>query len=230
MSFLPLARRKKRGLWDIAPDYEMPGLPDFEPGAYDLSREPEPAPERQGFWQGGGKFGGRDAVAGILAMISDVAAQQGGREGSAISGLTGSRMSALEMARKQQKRNAQVKALQDAAVRRGMSPDDVTLQMGGIETPKAPELPTQARMAQWYQNATPEERAAFDATNPIVTNGYGSMLVPRGSLPMGGAMGGLQPGAVEDGYRFKGGNPADRNNWEPVGGAGLSQAPRRFRR
>lgn len=31
----------------------------------------------------------------------------------------------------------------------------------------------------------------------------------------------LQPGAVVNGYRFKGGNPQDRNNWEPVsGGAG----------
>jgi hypothetical protein len=30
--------------------------------------------------------------------------------------------------------------------------------------------------------------------------------------------GGPQPGAVEDGYRFNGGDPADQNNWEPVGG------------
>lgn len=28
--------------------------------------------------------------------------------------------------------------------------------------------------------------------------------------------GGPQPGAVEDGYRFRGGNPADPNSWEPV--------------
>lgn len=29
---------------------------------------------------------------------------------------------------------------------------------------------------------------------------------------------GPQPGMEKNGYRFKGGNPADRNNWEPIGG------------
>lgn len=34
--------------------------------------------------------------------------------------------------------------------------------------------------------------------------------------PGGGANGGPRPGDVEDGYRFLGGDPADRANWEPV--------------
>ena len=36
-----------------------------------------------------------------------------------------------------------------------------------------------------------------------------------------------QPGAIEDGHQFMGGNPADQNNWKPVGGA-IPQVSRPF--
>lgn len=53
--------------------------------------------------------------------------------------------------------------------------------------------------------------------------------------PMGGAgpqpaQAAPQPGAIEDGYRFRGGDPANPESWERVqGGAAPSNGPRRFR-
>ena len=60
----------------------------------------------------------------------------------------------------------------------------------------------------------------------------GGMLVntkdPAALGQVGGGQGGPQPGAIEDGYRFKGGNPADPNNWEPADGVPpVSAAPPR---
>lgn len=50
-------------------------------------------------------------------------------------------------------------------------------------------------------------------------NGRGQIVNPGGQGAP--ASGGPQPGQVVNGYRFKGGNPNDRNSWEPVqGGAG----------
>jgi hypothetical protein len=47
---------------------------------------------------------------------------------------------------------------------------------------------------------------------------------PRGqsSPPMSEGKSGPKPGTVEDGYMFKGGNPADPSNWEKVGGQSQS--------
>lgn len=44
----------------------------------------------------------------------------------------------------------------------------------------------------------------------------GDQAAPAGGGGGGGSGSGPQPGAVEDGYRFKGGDPADAKNWEPV--------------
>jgi hypothetical protein len=44
----------------------------------------------------------------------------------------------------------------------------------------------------------------------------GEVDLPQGNTTAPPADTGLQPGAVEDGFRFKGGDPADPNNWEQV--------------
>jgi hypothetical protein len=53
-----------------------------------------------------------------------------------------------------------------------------------------------------------EELAAHSEKNPLFAD------MPKPTAPAGG--GGLAVGTVDSGYRFKGGNPADRNSWEKV--------------
>lgn len=66
----------------------------------------------------------------------------------------------------------------------------------------------------------------------IASNGDGTFtVIPRGNQPAGLKQGGgPQPGQVEDGYRFKGGDPADSNNWEPAMGGPTPQASGNFPR
>lgn len=80
-----------------------------------------------------------------------------------------------------------------------------------------PEKPIAAqRNAEWWMSATPEQKTALEeysrTTQPRFTTGPDGRQyeVPRMNTP--------SPGQIEDGYRFKGGNPSDPNNWEEVGG------------
>lgn len=190
--------------------YQMPGTPGIGDG---ILAETKPA----GFWQGGEKFGVKDGVAGLLAVLGDAFSQRGGGEGGAVQMLAGGRMKAAEMAKQQ----AQQEQVYKQLITAGVPPEKAPLIISGVAKlgdvmPQAPELPTDARLAEWYRTATPEQRAAYDQTKPIVTQGYGSTVVPRSSLPTMG--GGPKPGTIEDGHQFMGGDPSDPKSWKPLGG------------
>lgn len=80
-----------------------------------------------------------------------------------------------------------------------------------------------------YEPGTPEfEQAA----RGVISNKYATEYVDengntrrRSALNLEPAAGGPQPGTVEDGYRFKGGDPANPSSWEPVGQGGQTAAP-----
>jgi len=97
-----------------------------------------------------------------------------------------------------------------------------------LQTPQGQEaLSTAGKQAvdMGYQPGTPEfTQAVHDIfvageSKPYVVGGETRLYTPKIGGP-GQAVGGPQPGAVEDGFRFKGGNPADPSAWEPVAGGG----------
>lgn len=187
----------------------------FAPVADGTYKQPQ-----EGFWNGGGKFTGRDGLSGLLAVIGDAFANQAGMQGGAVENLSGGRLSAIAMAKKQAVQAQEMEAARQRAVAAGVDPARADMMARGDPNPsewmpKQEALPERARMAQWYQNASPQERQAYDATNPIVTNGYGSAVVPRTSLP----------------------GTLDPNLWEPLDEGGPTQPasggfrrPPRYRR
>lgn len=151
---------------------------------YEMPQEEKPA----NFWQGGEKFGLKDGLAGVLAVLGDAFTQRGGGSSQFVQTLGTGRLSAIDAARKAQQQAAEIAAARQRAQAAGLSGPLADLMAHGDAKfsdiySKPPEAPADARLAQWYQNASPEERAAFDQVRPIITNGYGSAVVPRGSLP-----------------------------------------------
>jgi hypothetical protein len=81
-----------------------------------------------------------------------------------------------------------------------IGPDGQPQKLFADPTPKMNFIPDGRGGGQWLA---------------VPTNTGGGGLVSTG-MP---AAGGPAIGTVEDGFRFKGGNPADQSSWEPVGGA-----------
>lgn len=188
------------------------------------------AEEKPASWlQGGDKFGWRDGVALALAGIGDAFASQNGDNPQVMQGMMANAMKAREAARKAQLAAAERERLMQAGIAAGRTAPQMELILGGVgdyRDFKEPALPSQAQLAEWYRTATPEQRQAYDQTNPIVTNGYGSAVVPRSSIRPPSS---TPVGTIEDGYQFLGGDDKDPKNWRQVGGAGPAIAPRGFR-
>lgn len=106
---------------------------------------------------------------------------------------------------------------------------------GGIKDETANQ-PNIAKEVDYYRSLGRDDLAQqllqHHAEGPpvMVENGDGTKtLYPRAMLGQTATApttqgGGPQPGAIEDGYRFKGGDPARAKNWEPVNGGQTPQA------
>lgn len=188
------------------------------------------AEEKPTSWlQGGDKFGWKDGLSLALAGIGDAFAAQNGDNPQVMQGMMANAMKAREAARKAQLAAAEKERLIAMGMQAGRTAPQMELILGGVGDYgdfKEPALPSQAQLAEWYRTATPEQRQAYDQTNPVVTNGYGSTVVPRSAI---GPATSTPVGTIEDGYQFLGGDDRDPNNWRQVGGAGPAIAPRGFR-
>lgn len=192
-----------------APKFGKKRFPDFE-------QMPSPQmpqtnqPEKQD-WMSGGKMTGRDAAGLALLAIGDAF----GRKGSNNLG----NMLQNRMAIQQQERMAQQQ--------REQGWQDWQRKFDYTQANKAPDAPTPTALQRNYEylrGARPDLADQYlesQAMAPplVVPNADGTRTIyPAGSVPRGNTR--PQIGAVEDGYRFKGGNPSDPNAWEEVGGAG----------
>jgi hypothetical protein len=99
------------------------------------------------------------------------------------------------------------------------------------ERPDAISTAGKQAMDAGFQPGTPEFQQAVrgiieaSLAQPY-TGGQGETRLYTPGVFGGGqpaAQAGPQPGAVEDGYRFNGGNAADPNNWSPIAQGGPTQ-------
>jgi len=99
--------------------------------------------------------------------------------------------------------NAGLEALRSAMQQNGKSPAEIA--------------DTIERLTPSYMDTA---ATLHDKVNGIATelNNYGAQLSnPSKKVPTSEKGKAPKPGDVVDGYRFKGGNPNDQKNWEPVG-------------
>lgn len=195
-------KKKMGGLFGAPGSYATPGIgDDIERQRRGLLGDGEgERPKR--FWQGGDKFTGRDAIAGILAVIGDVAAQQSGGEPGAVDMLTGSRFGAIEQARKAQQQAQEIAAARQRAQAAGLAaPQADMLAHGDAKYGDFRTAPndTERDYNFWQQHLTPEQfelwkQGRYDPMVSIPLPGNQVYAGPRSGL--GSAFGSPRQGAL----------------------------------
>lgn len=181
-------------------------------------QEPE-AP--RGFWSGGDKFRGRDAAAGLLAVLGDAFMAENGVQGGAVNMLAGGRIDAREEAKKRAAQQQELQRLIAIGKANGLSEQQVLAQHAGLKLPTPDQFDTMADRAG-IERGSPEYREA--ARNKMIGDPFITSTLPNGQFyagrasQIGSVLGAPQrgptPGTIQDGYRFKGGDPSDERNWE----------------
>ena len=190
--------------------------------------------------EGGNRIDGRDALSLILASVSDAMARNRGYEANASDNVWAPRMNAMQMAREaqaaQQKYQQSVQALTAA----GYPLEQAQAMAMGVLKPsdvKPDRMMTKSGdIVAFGNDGQPQTAYRETAPDLLPVQGAGVFAMDRHTgQPFGGS--GPTVGTIEDGHRFKGGNPGDPNSWEPVGvgggtgnGAGSFRTAPRFRR
>lgn len=173
----------------------------------------EPAMQQQeGFWQGGDHFGGRDAIAGILAAVSDGLLRQYGGDGGAVQGLTGGRLSAIAMAKKKAEQDREMAAMRQRYIAAGADPANADLAVHGGE---AGWLPKTESPHYFEDNAGNQWRTGPNGPERIFTDRVPKMYIQ-----------GDQAIQIDNPYLDQQGPPqAPVGKLTPLGGAAPSASP-----
>lgn len=157
------------------PKVQAAMLPDIQMTANQAKTNPlgnwgggeAPKEKRKSFWQGGDKFTGRDAVAGLLAAVGDAFAAQNDQQGYGTEMLLGGRFRAMDEAKELEKERAKIQEQYEAGRGIGMTDAEIRARRAGL-TPQQPEKPTgTTRLMEEAARWTPDQWALFGRLNPV---------------------------------------------------------------
>jgi hypothetical protein len=156
----------------------------------------------------------------VFSALADLGERINGGQGDNLGSLMGFQLQQRQQAAQQ------AAALRQAALERAQGLEDYRIKKGidaEFEKPEGPDIMTVEdnvgnvfRFDKRTGQQIGEGPMFVDRSPRYTIQGNAAIRTPNPFDAPSGS--GPQPGTVEDGFRFRGGNPSDPNNWEPVAG------------